>query len=818
MSRRFLRSIRQHHGRRIVAGLLLFFAPNTGAAQSAAHSTESEARADRALPTSGRGDVHHARNGQTEVSLGTPRTDQVTIDGRLDEAVWAAAPMLTGFSLYQPTDGQPAPDSTEVRIWHSRDAIYIGIRAFEPHGIVRATLADRDRLTADDYVEIHLDPFLERRRAFVFIVNPFGIQADGTKSEGGGFIPGSNISPGQNDLSADFLWQSRGRLTDEGYEVEIRIPTVSLRFPQQRVQRWGIQVNRKVQHSGYEQTWTPVQRGAASFIGQQGYLRDIQGLERGVDALINPELTNTTAGAPTTVAPGSGASSKWSYSNTGNVGGNVRVGLGSNFVLNGSIRPDFSQVEADATQVAADPRFALFYPERRPFFVEGADAFNAPNTLLYTRRIVQPTAALKLTGRLGRSNIAVLSALDAPAGTSSSNKPWVNVMRLTRDFATQSQAGLVYSDRISDAATHRLVSTDVRHVFGKYYASAQLAGSDTRLGTQTTRGLLWEAVMDRTGRQWGFHYNLLGVQPGFRSENGFVARTGFIQPNISNRFTVFGTPGRLFERYQLFTQVSGISRYDDFFRGRSLLETRANAGSTVTFRRGWSVGYTPTLSTYAFDPAQYATLQIQNAGDSYTPFVPSPRITTFAQQFSLTTPQFRRFAASGSVIRSNDVDFEETARVRRTAVNASLDWRPNTQLRVNATYASNEFIRRLDGSSSFSTQIPRIKAEYQMTRSFFVRLITQYEASRREALRDWQTGAPLGRLQGQPPVQLIARRQSNLLRADWLFAYRPSPGTVVFAGYGSSLVEQEALAFDGLRRVNDGIFVKASWVTRLGAR
>lgn len=750
--------------------------------------------------------------------MGAPRTDMVSIDGRLDEPVWASAPMLTGFSLYQPTDGQPAPDSTEVRIWHSSTAIYIGIRAFEPHGIVRATLAERDRLTSDDYVEIHLDPFLERRRAFVFIVNPFGIQADGTKSEGGGFIPGSNISPGQNDLSADFLWQSHGRLTDYGYEVEIRIPTVSLRFPQQRVQRWGIQVSRKVQHSGYEQTWTPVQRGAASFIGQQGYLRDLQGLQRGVDALINPEITNTTAGAPGALVPGTDQAASWSYRNSGNVGGNVRVGLGSNFVLNGSIRPDFSQVEADATQVAADTRFALFYPERRPFFVEGADAFNAPNTLLYTRRIVQPTAALKLTGRLGRSNVAVLSALDASATADASDKPWVNVMRLTRDFAAQSQAGFVYSDRLSNDHTHRLVASDVRHVFGKYYASAQLAGSRTENDGRTTSGMLWEAVVDRTGRQWGFHYNLLGVQPGFSSENGFVARTGYVQPNASNRLTFFGTPGNFFERYQVFMQASGISLYDDFFHGRSFLETKANASNTLTFRRGWSLGYTPTISTYAFDPSQYAHLHVEGADGTSRPFVPSPRITTFAQQVSLTTPQFRRFAANVSVQRSNDVDFDETARVRRTAINGSLDWRPTTQVRLNATYASNEFIRRVDGSSSYSTQIPRLKAEYQVTRSVFFRFIGQYEATRREALRDWNTGSPLGPLQGEPPTVTTTRRENNLLRTDWLFAYRPSPGTVVFAGYGSSMVEDDAMAFNTLRRVNNSIFVKASWVTRLGAR
>lgn len=796
-----------------VAGVLL-------AAHSAAlaQPAPSPLHTPRTTPSAATSQVFHARNGQTDIPLGAPRSDSIEIDGRLDEPVWSTVPILTGFSLYSPTDGVPSPDSTEVRVWYSAHAIYFGIRAFEPHGVVRATLADRDRLTADDYIEIHLDPFQERRRAFVFVVNPFGIQADGIKAEGGGFIPGANVSPGQVDLSADFLWQSRGRLTDDGYEVEVRIPYSSLRFPSRAVQRWGLQFNRKMQHSGYESTWTPAARGAASFIAQEGYISGLSGLQRGVDVLLNPELTNTTAGAPAPLSPG-GTGSDWRYTNTPRVGGNVRAGLGSNFVLNGTIRPDFSQVEADATQVAADQRFALFYPERRPFFVEGADAFNVPNTLVYTRRIVQPTAAAKLTGRVGRANIAVLSAFDSPPGVADDAKALVNIVRIARDFSLQSQSGLLFSDRSSDQRSNHVIGGDVRHVFGgKYYASGQFASSSTSDRGVRSSGALWEAVVDRTGKSWGFHYNLLGIQPGFRSDNGFVARTGYVQPSASNRFTVFGKPGELFERYQLFLQSNAIWTYADFFDAQPLLESKASAGSTLTLRRGWSVGYTPTLSTYAFDPAAFGGLQVPNGSGTPVPFTPSPRITTFSQQFSLGTPQFRRFAANATYMLANDVDFNETARVNRTAITGSVDWRPDTRLRVNATYASNEFIRRMDGSSSYSTQIPRIKAEYQMTRSVFVRLVTQYEASRREALRDWRTGQVLVTQLSDGTFRPLTATRSNLLRADWLFAYRPSPGTVFFAGYGSSLTEPDALAFDRLRRVADGVFVKASWVMRMGAK
>ena len=237
----------------------------------------------------------------------------------------------------------------------------------------------------------------------------------------------------------------------------------------------------------------------------------------------------------------------------------------------------------------------------------------------------------------------------------------------------------------------------------------------------------------------------------------------------------------------------------------------------VQLGRGWSLGYTPALATYAFDPSVYGSLRVL-VNNRAMPFAPAPRITAFSQQASVSTPQFRRFAASASVLRSRDVDFNETSRVNRTAYSGSVDWRPNTRLRVNATFASNEFVRRVDDVSTFSTQIPRVKAEYQVSRWVFVRLITQYEANRRETLRDWRTGSLLYTRRSDGSLTPTVATRSNVLRADWLFSFRPSPGTVLFAGYGSSLTEPEALGLNRLRRVNDSFFLKASWVNRLGAR
>jgi hypothetical protein len=498
-----------------LALLALLAAPRAAAtAPNAAAQTPAAApRAVEQIPTPS-GPVYNARLGQTRVEA--PRLEAtVTVDGVLDEDAWARSALLTGFSQYQPVDGRPSPDSTEVRVWYSPHALYFGIRAFEPHGAVRAALADRDKVGSDDNVEIHLDTYDERNRAFVFIVNPLGVQADGTKSEGGGWIPGANIMPGQNDLSADFRWASKGRVTDEGYEVEVRIPFSSLRYPSRAVQDWGIQIQRNVQHRGAEDTWTPALRASASFIDQAGTLVGMTGMRHGQVVELNPELTGTVRGAPGSTA----ASRGWSYDADPALGGNVRWALGSNWVLNGTVKPDFSQVEADATQIAADERFALFYPERRPFFVEGVDQFNAPNTLVYTRAIVQPGAAAKLTGKLGRTDVAVLSAVDAPRSGGDGGRPVVNVVRLRRGFAAQSTAGVLYSERVGGGRSNRLLDADVRHVFGgMYFAQFQAVLSRTSESGGSVPGggsaggapgggaggsrtaPMWEAAVDRTGR------------------------------------------------------------------------------------------------------------------------------------------------------------------------------------------------------------------------------------------------------------------------------------------------------------------------------
>ena len=752
--------------------------------------------------------VFHALKGQTEARA--PRVDtSITIDGRLDKPVWRRAAILTGFSQYSPVDQRPAPDSTEVLVWYSKTSLYFGVRAFEPHGIVRATLADRDKISNDDNIEFHLDTFREGRKAFVFIVNPLGVQADGTKNEGGGFIPGANVAPGQNDLSADFQWESKGRLTEYGYEVEIRIPFSSLRYPAAAEHNWGLQIDRHTQHNGYEETWTPALKASASFIAQEGTLRGITNITHGQVLEINPELTDAIAGTPPASAQG------WSYNSKLQLGGNVKWGIGSNFVLNGTIKPDFSQVEADATQIATDARFALFYAEKRPFFVEGSELFNVPNTLIYTRRISQPDAAVKLTGKLGQNDLAVLSALDAGSTTPNGQRPLVDIVRLQRDIGAQSTAGLLYSDRVGGGRDNTVGGADVHLTFGKmYFAQFQGLMSSTTTGGATKSGPMWEAVVDRTGRAFGFHYNVLGISPNFVTDNGFVARTGVVQPGIANRYSWYGAPGAFLERFNAYLRTSGTWRYDDFFAGREVLEENAGVNSQLTFRGGWNVSANPGIGSYAFDSAAYAGVRTTTTTGTAIAFVPHGRKSNLLMNVSISTPQYPGFAASLGTTFGNDIDFFEASSVTRADYSASLDLRPSDRLRVSATYVSSSFTRKSDGTNILSTRIPRVKVEYQLARPLFVRVVSQYTASVQHPLVDPASGRTLLVSNGGSAFSASTQQTANTLRADFLVSYRPNPGTVVFVGYGNSLTESDPLAFQRLRRTTDGFFVKLSYLFR----
>ena len=774
-----------------------------------------------ALPLPDSGPAYDGRQHQLHVRI--PRFDDtVVVDGALDEPVWARAARLTGFSQYQPVDSRPAEEPTEVFVWYGPTAIYFGIRAREVHGdVVRATRADRDNIGSDDQIQILLDTYNDRRRAFLFGVNPFGIQQDGIRSDqyaggaggrftGGGGVASMNILDGNVDLNPDFVFESRGRVTPWGYEVEIRIPFKSLRYQDGDPQTWSLNVLRRTQHSGYQDSWTPVVRASASFLNQSGWLEGLHDLHRGLVLEGTPTVTSRLSGSPGT--------SGWRYRDTTELGLSVRYGLTPNLSLDGTVNPDFSQVEADVGQVTINERFALFFPEKRPFFLEGLELFDTPNQLIYTRQIADPDLGAKLAGKVGATTIAALAAQDASSRSLTGSHPLFGVVRLKRDLGSSSAVGLVATAREDGSDHSRLAGADVRIVHSRlYFVEIQAVQSWTDSAGQRLGGPLVEATWDRTGRASGFNYNVTAIAPEFRARAGFVNRVGIVNAHAFNRFTIYGSRGALLETASAYLQLQRTWLWDDFALTHPL-EGSEGVSTQFTFHGGWSASGSAFHSAYAFDPSQYAGYGVRVDSARTIPFaLPGALTALWSGSVGVGTPVWRTFQGTASVGAGSTPIFAEAAAGRQTQVSASLNWRPRPQIRIAAQYVRNVITRSRDKTRFSREDIPRLKLEYQASRSIFVRFVGQYTARLRDALRDPRTELPIAVHDPTSGTYVVAGTgDANDFRVDWLFSYRPSPGTLIFLGYGSSLQEPSAFAFGrDLHRTTDGFFAKVSYLFRM---
>jgi hypothetical protein len=759
--------------------------------------------------------VFDGRAGRIHVDV--PRIDAAaTVDGVMDEPVWNRAARLTGFSQLQPVDGRPAEDPTEVLVWYSPDAIWFGIRARELHGnVVRATKANRDDIASEDHVQILLDTENGQTIAFLFGVNALGVQQDGTRSAqfaggaggqsatGGGF---RNINPldGSVDLNPDYVFESKGRLVPEGYEVEVRIPFKSLRYQDARVQSWGIHVLRRVQHSGFQDTWAPAVRAAANFFAQSGTLDGLHDMHRGLVLEATPTMTARVDGTPK-------AASGREYDSNTEIGADAKWGIRQNLTLNATINPDFSQVEADVGQVLLNERFALFYPEKRPFFLDGLELFDAPNQLIYTRRIVAPRGGLKLAGRALGANIAAMAVQDDDLYSwSGDHHPVFGIARLRRDFGRKYTLGSVLTTREDGDDFSRLAAADFRVYHSRlYFVQLQAAQSWSDVLGDTFDGSLLQADWDRTGRRWGFHYTLRGVEPGFDAAAGFVNRTGLVEARTFNRFSFYGAKDAFVQTYGTFVQLARAWNYSS---GRPLLETTESISPSATLRGGWQVSGSLGRNGFAYDPPDYADLTVLThqgaATDTVSFVVPGFESDQYGVSLRVTTPTLKFMSATAGMTTGKSPIFREASRGRSTRIDGALDLRPTTSLRASLQF-SRLTLDRSFNDSRFSTEtIPRLKVEYQMTRAIFFRLVGQYAARSRSSLID-RNGNPL-----LVDGVLDAGSKSNEFTTDWLFSYRPIPGTLAYFGYGSTMTEPKEFRFSHLERTTDGFFGKLSYLFR----
>ena len=729
-----------------------------------------------------------------------PRVEaDVAIDGALTEAAWQSAARLTDFHQYEPVDGRNAEERTEVLVFYSPRAIHFGIIASTRNpSTIRATLADRDNIESDDRVTIYLDTFDDRRRAFMFGVNPLGVQEDGVRTEGA--VSAGSIFGGSVDLNPDYLFDSKGQVTKDGYVVEVRIPFKSLRFPGSGPQRWGINIVRDIPSTGYRDTWTDVRRANASFLTQSGTMQGIENVIRGVVTEVQPFVTATIAGA-------NDSTGRFDREDLEpDAGANLRFGF-PQVSLDATINPDFSQVESDVGLVTVNERFALFIPEKRPFFLEGIELFSTPNQLIYTRQIAEPLGGVKITGKLGRYSVAYLSALDETRGRDA----LFNIARVRADFGGNSLLGASVTDRRRGRSFNSVAAADVRYVFGRlYYFEGQAGGSWTRDSTSidTRPASLWHAELDRTGRSWGFNYSLTGIEDHFESQAGFVPRSNIVNGHFFNRFTLYGGRGALVENFTFFGGPSRVWEYRAF-PDRSPAEGGEQLGGYTIFRGGWRLNWGLFRQLVIFDRGLFTGLQTLTAQTLQPYDAPRELSNLWGDSVSLASPVFSKWQATLGMATFATPIFFEGSEGDATRYTAAVNVRPTATIRIEALAVALRIERDRDGSEFARAIIPRLKVEYQPRRALFFRVIGEWRDERQDALRDARTGAPLF-VQNEP----ITATADKTLRADWLISYEPTPGTVAFLGYGSTLEAPPGTSWSRVRRSADGLFLKLAYQFR----
>jgi hypothetical protein len=338
---------------------------------------------------------------------------------------------------------------------------------------------------------------------------------------------------------------------------------------------------------------------------------------------------------------------------------------------------------------------------------------------------------------------------------------------------------------------------------------------------------IWQGIFSRDGKHFGYKYQVTGIHDDFHAASGFISRGGIIHGNLNHRYSLFGAPDALVQSFTTGVQLDGIWQYRRETIGEPFLEKKLHFNNTVKLKGGWVASGSALFESFAFDPVLYADYAI-DAGTRLLPFTGTPFLHNRDWVASLDTPQFSSFSASLFYIWGRDENFFEWSSADILFSTYTINWRPTDQIRVNGEYQLQSYLRRTDSSRVGDRRIPRLKVEYQLARPLFVRLVGEYQTSYRDALRDeTTTRRPIityDRCAGNA-YQVTVACQQSFFRGDFLFAYQPGPGTVVFVGYGAGYADRRAAAepfdfpssfgFRGYGRTDDALFVKASYLFRL---
>jgi hypothetical protein len=537
--------------------------------------------------------------GRPTVSI-TRTTTPPAIDGRIDDAVWRNAARVTEFVQQRPLEGAPATEQTEVWIAYDSQNLYFAVHAhYSDPTLVRANRVDRDQTGRDDTVRVYFDPFLDQQRAYALSINGYGVQSDAVinSSEGAGTTagqrgPGSGIGdqgsrigdrtglgssgslipdprsripsgaagfwqrllrkvqpenhtsggaragvPG--DASWDALYESSGRMVEDGWVAEMAIPFKSLRYPGRQageVHRWGFQIERTITGKDESVVWAPVSRNVMGMLRQMGVLEGMTNLSTSRNLEFLPTFTAIQADEIEVHRDQGQGHSHGDGLTEGAL--NVKYGLTPNMTFDFTYNPDFSQIESDRRQIEVNQRFAVFYPELRPFFLEGQEIYQIeapwPLALVHTRTLVDPRFGAKLTGKVGRTSIGFMVADDeAPGKVDDVHSPafeqTANVVlgRVRYDLYSESHVGAVFTDREFLDTYSRVGGLDGVLRFGANHRFSFTAFNADRqkLDGERATGSLVDFRLRKEGRHVIYEVRHNEINPDFGTDLGFVRRT-----------------------------------------------------------------------------------------------------------------------------------------------------------------------------------------------------------------------------------------------------------------------------------------------------
>jgi Domain of unknown function (DUF5916) len=451
----------------------------------------------------------------------------VKVDGDLSDEAWKNARRVETFVEYFKGDNTAPPAPTVGYIGYDDAAVYVAFHNADPAPqSIRAPLVDRDKVMGDqDYVAILIDTQNDRRSGVAFRVNPRGVQTDSVV----------NDSIGEEDFSPDFFYEAVARRTANGWSAEMRIPLSSLRYPSRDPQTWGVILMRNYPRDfRYIMANTNIPKNTGCFLCHASTLIGLTGLPSASHFTLTPYAASShERGVGTTQENDLGFDLKWKPS--------------TKLTLDATLNPDFSQIEADVPQLEVNNRFALAYPEKRTFFLEGTDLLNTPIKAVYTRSITAPAWGLRATGTSGPNAYTFLLAQDRGGGSvvlpgrdgsefaPQDFRSHVAVGRLQRSIG-ESFLAMMLTARESEGAHNRVLGPDFlwrRNATDKLHGQLLFTSTQNpnrpdlsaQFNGQSFDGHAYRVYFTRDAKTYDIWAATSGYSEGFRVDNGFVTQT-----------------------------------------------------------------------------------------------------------------------------------------------------------------------------------------------------------------------------------------------------------------------------------------------------